>query len=581
MTRKKLPYGESDFEKIQKNNFYYVDKTKFIPVLESMPSFIFFVRPRRFGKTLWLSVLESYYDINKKDRFDEIFNGTYIGEHPTGERNSYLILSFNFSMVSPDIRIVEESFESNCATEIHDFIERYANYFDEEAVRHINALEKTEGKLREIFRYCQRNDLKLYLLIDEYDNFANSILSTAGKTSYEELTHGAGFFRFFFNLLKGGTSGSNAAVAKLFITGVSPVTMDDVTSGYNIGDSLTLERDCNSLLGFTKQDVSDMLLYYRQADALALEPDFCLEIMTRWYNNYRFSDMADAPVFHPDMVLYFLNQALRKGALPAKLIDQNIRIDYEKLRYLVVIDNRLNGNFSRLQQIMEDEEVQAEIQESFPLERLLDQQNFISLLFYFGLLSIDRIQENTPVLRIPNLTVKHLIYGYLRDAYRDVDVFRIDLWHLSNLIRRMAYHGEWKPVFDFLAEEIHKQTAVRDYLNGEKIIQGFLLAYLNLSDYYLTQTEQEMNKGFSDLYLEPFRAKYPDMRFAYLFELKYISRAEFSETALKNAVADAKTQVNQYAASERVQKTVGTATLKKAALIYNGWELVYREEVER
>ncbi|CAN2039630.1 ATPase AAA [Candidatus Magnetomoraceae bacterium gMMP-15] len=576
---KKIPYGESDFEKIQMNNFYYLDKTKFIPILESMPSFIFFIRPRRFGKSLWLSVLASYYDINKKDQFEELFKNTYIGEHPTDERNSYLILYFNFSMVNPDLRFVEESFESHCMTEIRDFLERYRNHFDENEINYINSLEKTEAKLKELFRYGQRKNLKIYLLIDEYDNFANTILSTEGSRSYEQLTHGTGFFRFFFNMFKGGTSGSGSAVAKLFITGVSPITMDDVTSGYNIGDSITLERDFNELLGFTEKQVLEMLSYYRQAGQLKLKPEFCLSIMKKWYNNYCFAKKVESGVFNSDMVLYFIKQAIREDSVPDKLIDRNIRIDYEKLRYLIVLDNKLNGNFSRLKNIMETGEITSDIEDSFPVEHLREQKNFISLLFYFGLLSVGRIKQNKVILHIPNLTVKHLMYGYLRDAYRDVDIFRVDLLELSNLVSNMAYEGKWKPVFDFFADEIEKQTAIRDYLNGEKVIQGFLLAYLNITDLYLTQTEQDMQKGFSDLYLEPFSAKYPDMGFAYLIELKYISRGKYSETRLKKEIKQAEAQINQYADSERIRKTLGNTELKKIILIYKGWELVYREEV--
>ncbi|CAN2049193.1 AAA family ATPase [Candidatus Magnetomoraceae bacterium gMMP-13] len=576
---KRIPYGISDFERINKENYYYVDKTEFIPVLESMPPFIFFIRPRRFGKSLWLSVLESYYDINKKDQFEKIFKGTYISEHPTDEKNSYMILYFNFSVVNPDLRFIEESFESNCNSVIRYFLMEYQDYFDKKTIKYINSIEKAEAKLRELFECSRKKNLRIYLLIDEYDNFSNTILSTHGRKSYEELTHGSGFFRFFFNLFKGGTSGSASALAKLFITGVSPITMDDVTSGFNIGDSITLEREFNELLGFTEKQVSEILFYYYKAGLLKLKPEFCLNIMKKWYNKYYFSKKAASSVFNSDMVLYFVKQAIREDSVPDKMIDKNIRIDYEKLRYLILINNQLNGNFSRLKDIMETGEVISDIEDSFPLERLLDHKNFISLLFYFGLLSIDRIEDGCPVLCIPNFTVKQLMYSYLRDAYQDVDIFRPDLWNLSNLLRGMAYHGKWKPVFDFFTDEIEKQTAIRDYLNGEKVIQGFLLAYLNIMDLYLTQTKQDMKKGFSDLYLEPFSAKYPDMRFAYLIELKYISRGEFSETRLKKEINQAEAQINQYAESERVLKTLGNTTLKKLVLIYKGWELVYREEV--
>ncbi|CAN2049106.1 AAA family ATPase [Candidatus Magnetomoraceae bacterium gMMP-13] len=577
---KKIPYGISDFERINKESYYYVDKTEFIPILESMPSFIFFIRPRRFGKSLWLSILASYYDINKKDQFEEIFKNTYIGEHPTDEKNLYLILYFNFSLVNPDTRFVEESFASHCNTRIYSFLEQYGKYFDESIIKRINQAEKTDEKLGELFEYSRRKQLNIYGFIDEYDNFSNTVLSSKGRKNYEKLTRGTGFFRFFFNMFKGGTSGSGSAVAKLFITGVSPITMDDVTSGFNIGKNLSRSPKFNDMMGFTEEDVVKILNYYKNAGLLKLNINNCLEIMKLWYNNYRFSERSETRMFNPDMVLYFISEIIEQDLLPENLIDQNIRIDYKKLQHLVVIDKKLNGNFSRLKKISESGEIASKIKNSFPLERLNDRENFISLLFYFGLLTIDRTERNQLILCIPNMTVKHLMYGYLRDAYRDVDIFRVDLWELSNLVSNMAYEGKWKPVFDFFTDEIEKQTAIRDYLNGEKVIQGFLLAYLNITDLYLTQTEQDMQKGFSDLYLEPFSAKYPDMGFAYLIELKYISRGKYSETRLKKEIKQAEAQINQYADSERIRKTQGNTELKKIILIYKGWELVYREEYD-
>jgi hypothetical protein len=216
---------------------------------------------------------------------------------------------------------------------------------------------------------------------------------------------------------------------------------------------------------------------------------------------------------------------------------------------------------------------------SFPLERLLDRVNFVSLLFYLGLVSIADTLKGGPLLRIQNRTVKNLMYGYLRDAFYDVDIFRLDVWRFANLIREMAYDGVWQPVFDFLAEQVQKQTSVRDYLEGEKVIQGFVLAYLNVTDYYLTWSERELGKGFADLYLEPFLARFPDMRYGYLIELKYITHGEFSDAALHSSIKEAKRQAMQYADDERIRKMSKQVTLKKLVLVYNGWELVHREEI--
>ena len=307
---------------------------------------------------------------------------------------------------------------------------------------------------------------------------------------------------------------------------------------------------------------------------------FCMNMMEMWSNHYRFSTRASTQIFNPDMVLYFLKQVMKDDSVPEEMLDQNIRIDYGKLQHLVLVDQKFNGNFSILKSIIDTGETISELNVSFPLERLLDRKNFVSLLFYLGLISIADTAKGSPVLRIPNHTVRKLMYGYLRNAFQDVNIFRIDLWSFANLMRDMAYEGKWQPLFDFLAEEVHRQTSIRDYLSGEKVIQGFLSAYLNVTDYYLTWSEHELGKGFADLYLEPFLARFPDMRYGYLIELKYISRGDFSDNTLQKTIQEAAVQVDQYAGDARLQEIAQQVTLKKVIIVYNGWELVYREEIE-
>jgi len=361
----------------------------------------------------------------------------------------------------------------------------------------------------------------------------------------------------------------------MFITGVSPVTMDDVTSGFNIGENISLYPAFNEILGLNKQNVIEMLTYYR--DNGVTLPDFnsLPALMNVWYGNYRFSKSAKTDLFNTDMVLYFLKNLMRLGTVPNEMIDPNVKVDYGKLRHLIVLDKRLNGNFSHLKAILENGGDIGDIAQSFPLENLIKPKNFISLLYYFGLLSH---RENKELI-IPNRTVLELMYGYFRDAYEDVDIFTIDLWHFANLIRNMAYQGDWQPVFQFLADEVDKQTAIRDFLSGEKVIQTFLLAYLNVADYYISRTEVEMGKGFVDLYLEPFFPKYEEVKYAYLIELKYITQSKFTSKVLQEPVKEAKSQLRQYAADPRVIKQ--GVNLISIMLIFRGWELVHCEEVKK
>ncbi|MEM7533372.1 MAG: AAA family ATPase [Chloroflexota bacterium] len=575
---KLIAYGTGDIRRMRVKNGYYVDKTHYIPLFEAAPDYVFLIRPRRMGKTLWLTTIQRYYDVNYKDKFEWLFGDTYIGQNPTPERNSFLMITLNFANVNPDLRKIEESFESNGRNEIDSFVRRYRAYFEDSQKEDILAGINLTDCLQRIFYAADENDLKIFLLIDEYDNFANTVLVAEGQEAYHNLTHGPGFFRFFFNLLKGATGGQIAGLTRLYITGVSPVTMDDVTSGFNIGDNISLDPQFNELMGFSEEEVRTICTYYRDARQLVVDVDECLEVMKLWYDNYLFSQRAETRVFNSDMVIYFVKQAIREKDIPLRLIDDNVRIDYGKLRHLMSIDNKLNGNFSILRSIIETGETISTINASFPLDRLLDRNNFISLLYYFGLLTFGEEVEGESVLYIPNFTIRNLMYGYIRDAYRDVDVFRVDIYSFSAFLRAMAFRGDWKPVFQFLSDEIQKQTAVRDYLSAEKVVQGFLLAYLNICDFFLIWSEKDMNSGFVDLYLEPFHARYPGVKYGYLLELEYISRSNFSQTELKKKITEAKGQLKQYASDSRIQALATKVPIKKILLVYNGWELVHQEE---
>jgi len=578
MNIKKIPYGDSDYGKIIKNNMYYVDKTKYIHELEALPNYIFLIRPRRFGKSLWINLLQYYYDSNRKDQFDTLFKDTFIGQNPTPSKNRYMTLAFNFAMVDPKFDHVQEEFQSYVDSILKDFLIRYQDLFEKNFISELQSYQRVNKKLQELFLYCARHQLKVYMFIDEYDNFTNTILTTSGKQKYLNLTQGEGAFRYFFNLLKGLTSMPDSGLDKLFITGVSPVTMDDVTSGFNIGTNISLDPNINEFMGFTESETRDILQYYYQAGQLSLDLDFCMDIMKQWYNNYCFAPDTQTVLFNSDMVLYFILQAMKGTKLPRDLIDQNVKIDYNKLRYLITIDKRLNGNFSRLKTIIFDKEIISNIEKSFPVSDVIKQENFVSLLYYFGLLSIHGEKRGKYLLKIPNLTILKLMYGYIRSGFEDVNIFKMDIWKLSDMITNMAYDGNWKPFFQYLSEQIEKQTAIRDYLNGEKVVQGFLLAYLNVVDYYITQSESELNKGYSDIYMEPFISKYPDLEYAYLIELKYITKSEYSEKIQQEKIQDAQEQLDQYEKSDRVKNSMAHTQLKKIILIYKGWELAYCEE---
>jgi hypothetical protein len=588
---KPIPYGVSDFGKFRESNYYYVDKTRYLTVIERKGRYLFLIRPRRFGKSLFLGIMEAYYDIQYKDRFDFFFAGSDIHRNPTREKNSYLVFKLNFSVVSPEISRLEEAFLNYIKESAFWFIKKYEKLLDidlKTAKEELFSKKSAAEVMVTFLNFCKGKGYKLYVIIDEYDNFANTILSEAGEQEFQKITHGTGFFRAFFNVLKGGTADTDAPISRLFMTGVSPITLDDVTSGFNIAANISLHSDINEIMGFTQPEVETMIEYYRQTGKIRHSTPELLEIMSQWYNHYRFSLHAPGEVFSTVHVLYFLKEYMIDSLFPVSLIDHNARIDYDKLRHLIVIDKKgtpqTNGNFSKLRQVMENDSVHSTIIDSFPVHKLVSPENFISLLYYFGLLTITGSdEEKKAILKIPNEVVKRLYYDYIKETYQETGIFTLDLSKYEALMKEMAFNGKWKPLIAYLVEQMETSMGIRDLITGERAIQAFLNVYLGLSALYLVYSEKELEKGYADLVLEPFLAQYPQLKFSYLLEIKYIkSRAgkkDLTPEKIKTIKAEAEAQLDRYGRDEKFQKAVGQTTLKKVVLIFSGTRLVYHGEI--
>ena len=359
----RIPYGEISFRRIRVNGWLYVDKTRFLRPLED-ERYVFFIRPRRFGKSCWLSLLECYYGRHWAHEFDDLFGGTDIGRAPTAERGRYVIVRFDFSAFNDKLETLEERFEGYCFIELRHALERHPDLFPEAALRRILAPPAIDGRLRELFKYVGEHGIPLYILIDEYDNFANTVLAHRGQEAYESFTHGGGFYRNFFATLKAGSGGEGGGLERLFITGVSPITMDDVTSGFNIGRNVTLNPKFNDVLGFTEPEVRGLLELYRDRGAFNQDVDAALDVMREWYNGYRFAKTARGDLYNTDMVLHYLTESIPNEPMPDDLIDPNIRIDYTKLRHLLLVNRRastearrLNGNFDLLRHVIAEREL--------------------------------------------------------------------------------------------------------------------------------------------------------------------------------------------------------------------------------
>ena len=583
----RIPYGEMSFPRIRRNGWLYVDKTRFLRPLED-ERYAFFIRPRRFGKSCWLLLLECYYGRHWAHEFEALFGDTDIGRAPTAERGRYVVVRFDFSAFNDKLETLEERFEGYCFIELRHALERHPDLFPEAALQRILAPPAIDGRLQELFKYAGEHGIPLYILIDEYDNFANTVLVHRGQEAYESFTHGGGFYRNFFAALKAGTAEAGG-LERLFITGVSPITMDDVTSGFNIGENVTLSPKFNDMLGFTEPEVRGLLELYRDRGAFSQDVDAALDVMREWYNGYRFTKTAPGDLYNTDMVLYYIKHSIPNEPMPDDLIDPNIRIDYTKLRHLLLVNRRasaearrLNGNFDLLRHVIGEGETEADdINLSFPLDELDEPENFLSLLYYFGLLSIRGVSGGAVRLGVPNQTVWRLMYGYLRKAYRDVGVFSVSHHHFSRLVRRMAYKGEWRPAVEYIAEAMAEQTGIRDYIDGEKVVQAFLAAHFSMVGQFLIHSERELNKGYADLHLEPFVAQYPDIGYGYVMEVKYLKRSERAdESVVAETMRGAREQLKGYLADEGLRRRAPSVRYVGLAVVFHGWELVACEAVE-
>jgi len=492
-------------------------------------------------------------------------------------------MRFNFSEVSSNVNEVELSFKLHCCSKLKDFVFKYEDLLGKEIwdVLDEKIQEEPGAFLSAINSYATRKkNIRIYLLIDEYDNFTNTILSTYGTEFYRKATHGEGFIRGFFNVIKSATTGTGAALERLFITGVSPVTMDDVTSGFNIGTNITTDPWFNDLVGFSEKELREMLTYYKEQGVLMQSVDETVVMMKPNYDNYCFSRsrLVDC-MFNSDMVLYFMKSFVLHGEKPEEIVDPNIRTDFNKLAYLIKLDHGLGENFSVIKEIAEQGEITTDIVTHFSALEMTDPSNFKSLLFYFGLLSIKGVDMvGRPILHVPNLVVREQLFNFLIQGYIKHDIFKIDMNRMSALFENMAFRGDWKPLFDFIANAVREQSRIREYIEGEAHIKGFLLAYLGMYRYYQLYPEYELNKGFADFFFKPSPSVPVLPPFTYLLEVKY-AKAGASEKEIRALADEAREQLLRYSEDELVAEARAKGELKLITIVWRSWELALLEEV--
>lgn len=570
---KGLPYGVARFEQIRNENSYYVDKTMYLPLLEDTSNYLFLIRPRRFGKSVFVSMMEAYYDIAKADKFDTLFDGLWIQEHPTPLKNSFQVIYFDFSKANNGLGDLELNFNNYCSEVLDTFINRYRDFYSEQAYHKIISTNDAGVKLNVIDNESHEKGYPLYLIIDEYDNFTNVILSDGGKELFRNLTHASGFYREYFKKFK-------AMFARVFLIGVSPVTLDDLSSGYNIDWGISQDPRFNDMLGFSETDVREMFQYYKDNGKLLGDIDEMIEEMKPWYNNYCFAEecLNEPRMFNCDMTFYYLRHWVLYNRSPKEMVDKNIRTDYKKLKMLADIDrgNQRENRMSVIEEIAATGFVRMKLKSSFPAEYVTDDDNFRSLLYYYGLLTMGSSDFGEIKMVIPNNCVKEQYWAFMRDYYRKSA--EVDFSELRDYIRLMARDGNWQPLVKQIAAAYKENSSVRDSILGEHNLQGFFKAYLALNSLYLVEPEIELSYGYSDFLLLPDKVRYPEVLHSYILELKYVKpHATDDELAAKSLEADK--QLRQYS-SDKIVKRLCTGTQRHLVkIIFRGAEMVICEEL--
>lgn len=559
---KRIPYGISNFEVLRKKNYLYVDKTSYIELLDRYAPYQFFIRPRRFGKSLFISMLETYYDINKKDKFEELFGDLYIGNNPTEEKNKFLIWKISFAGIDAGHgeEALRKSFNEKVNLSVEKFIDRYSDLFEGKDVS--KEAKSAEIAVQYISLLADKINKRIFVLIDEYDNFANELITGGRQNTYDSILHGEGFVKVFYKAIKDATMDN---FDRIFMTGVSPIMLDDLTSGFNIAMNYTLDQNLNAMMGFTRKELSCIMDEVQIKD-INIRKKICEDIIT-YYDGYKFNKKSDT-IFNPDMSMYFLNKYLAYNEYPEEMIDNNVKTDYGKV-------NQLAYNFNdreALEEIMSTGETSTMLVDRFNIHTMYSiKENFKSLLFYLGMLTIKEQGTIGTVLKIPNHVIKTIYWEqYFQKINED---YNIQIHDIRIAVNEMRIHGNIEAFIERL-KGILDDLSNRDLIQmDEKHIKMMILTLLGVDGTYFIQSEAENNKGYVDIFLKR-KIQFKDItKFQWLIELKYIKESE--RNTLEKVKQEGLIQLNSYEKSKSIQEEFEKDDLKKVLIIVVGKKDIY------
>ena len=536
---KKLPYGISNYEELIEDNYYYVDKTPYIEKLENLAEKrIMFLRPRKFGKTLFTSTIENYYDIQKEDKFEELYKDTYIGKHPTKLKNRYHILRFNFSGIDTEnVETTMRGFKEKVSISIDGFAKRYHIDF------YTNPELTPEGLLRsliEAFKMQKANE-KIYVIIDEYDHFANELLGFS-PNKFRELVSKNGRVRKWYEVLKEGTE---TVIDRIFITGVAPITLDSLTSGFNIGSDITMDEKFNEMLGFTEAELKTLMEHQMISKEKQAE---ILPIMKENYDGYKFSLYAQEKIYNSNMCLYFLKDYVRLGRIPERLVDMNIASDYSKIGKMLDLCKGENRQ-EIIEKTVSGEGILAEIVEKFNPAMEFGETELVSMLYYLGYLTISEEKLGKAELIIPNKVMREIYSEYFMNILNKATDMEIENREYNEILQETALEGRIDKIVEVLQKYL-KNLSNRDYQRfDEKYVKLiFYCIAMNLK-INTVKSELEVEREYPDIVLIP-RDKSKGYQ-AIMVEFKYLKKSE--ENKVEEKQKEAKEQIERYLSTEEMR----------------------------
>ena len=577
-----IPYGVQNFADDRRRGLYYVDKTAYIRELEVRSDKLFLVRPRRMGKSLFVDMLCRYYDIAEKENFEAYFGGLDIGKRPTELANTFYVLRLDFSQVNKGAgKTLEQRFCDYLWAMLRGFVDRYGKELGDK-VDSLYDLRDAGSLADALFERTEKLGLPVYVIIDEYDNFTNQLIKASGVEEYQGVTHGAGFYREWFKLFK-------AHATRLFMTGVSPVTMDDLTSGFNVATNVSGEKKLNAMIGFTLDEVRRIVADFNGVGECRVDADACVAELKRLYDGYCFSprclgltEGAKETVFNSSMVFYYLQSLVVNGTPPRSLVDRNIRSDWGKLDYLLAVQRHLESFDDVLpltEELAANGEVTFELVDAFQIRDIAEVENFNSLYFYYGIVTLSRTECGNLYFRVPNECVRQQVLEYMREQYAKLPGGE-DLAEFRNLHVGFAWKGAWRPFFDYVAKRLDAAWSNRDGLNGEMLVNGFVRANLMLRPAFMVRPELELGHRNSDYSVFPDRSldETRSAKHSYVIELKYSKKGESAaEIAAKREEALA--QLKAYAQDPALPALAGGTPVHFLYLHYQGFKQIAAEEV--